>query len=90
MVVAEMMFCEDRLKLTSVVIEPHCQIPKVDVFWHYNNIRKSIFKCPSGALNFISSDTNWCQTEATVRLVITAVVGMALIIIVVDHIRLRR
>uniref|UniRef100_A0A3Q0SDM7 Si:dkey-102c8.3 n=1 Tax=Amphilophus citrinellus TaxID=61819 RepID=A0A3Q0SDM7_AMPCI len=33
---------------------------------------------------------NWCQTEATVRLVISAVFGMALIILVVDHIRLRR
>uniref|UniRef100_A0A668UVQ8 Ig-like domain-containing protein n=1 Tax=Oreochromis aureus TaxID=47969 RepID=A0A668UVQ8_OREAU len=33
---------------------------------------------------------DWCQTESTVRLVISTVFGMALIILVVDHIRLRR
>ncbi|XP_039883149.1 uncharacterized protein LOC120730748 isoform X3 [Simochromis diagramma] len=33
---------------------------------------------------------SWCQTESTVRLVISTVFGMALIILVVDHIRLRR
>ncbi|XP_070684298.1 CD48 antigen-like [Pempheris klunzingeri] len=33
---------------------------------------------------------SWCQTEATVRLAVSAVVGMALIVLVADHIRLRR
>nr|XP_046256157.1 T-lymphocyte surface antigen Ly-9-like [Scatophagus argus] len=34
--------------------------------------------------------SSWCETEATVRLVFSAVIGMALIVLLVDHIRLRR
>ncbi|XP_036959853.1 hepatocyte cell adhesion molecule-like isoform X1 [Acanthopagrus latus] len=37
-----------------------------------------------------TESSSWCQTEATVLLVISAIIGMALIIVVVDHIRLRR
>ncbi|XP_035516523.1 hepatocyte cell adhesion molecule-like [Morone saxatilis] len=35
-------------------------------------------------------DSSGCESEATVRLVISAVVSIALIVLVVDHIRLRR
>ncbi|XP_042255856.1 CD48 antigen-like [Thunnus thynnus] len=38
----------------------------------------------------LKNEESWCQTEATVRLVISAVVGMALIFLIVDHMRLRR
>ncbi|XP_073341508.1 hepatic and glial cell adhesion molecule-like [Pagrus major] len=37
-----------------------------------------------------TESSSWCHTEATVRLVISAIVGMVLIILVVDHIRLGR
>ncbi|XP_062284086.1 SLAM family member 9-like [Scomber scombrus] len=32
--------------------------------------------------------SSWCQTEGTVRLVISAVVGMALVVLIVDYMRL--
>ncbi|KAM7009791.1 hepatic and glial cell adhesion molecule-like [Tautogolabrus adspersus] len=33
---------------------------------------------------------SWCNTEATVRLVFSAVLGLALLVLVVDHVRFRR
>ncbi|XP_034544214.1 signaling lymphocytic activation molecule-like isoform X2 [Notolabrus celidotus] len=37
-----------------------------------------------------SETLSWCHTEATVRLVLSAVLGLALTVLVADHIRFRR
>ena len=42
------------------------------------------------SLNLIPSESSsWCQTEGTVRLAISAVVGMALVVLIVDYMRLQ-
>lgn len=56
------------------------------MFWHKTKVRGNIFKLST----VIPSEIDWSHTEAIVRLVLSAVFGLALIVVMADHVRLRR